>query len=144
MILFTIGFTKKPAKQFFGLLIDNDVETLLDVRLNNNSQLSGFTKGSDLPYFLDKICGISYRHFVQAAPTKDLLRRWQKNEIKWPAYESEYLEMLNKRKIIDIINITDIDQGCLLCSEPTVEHCHRRLLAEYLKERIPGLEIVHL
>lgn len=144
MKLFTIGFTKKSAQQFFGLLVDNGVKTVFDVRLNNNSQLAGFTKGTDLPYFLDKIGGISYRHFVQAAPTKDLLQRWQKNEIKWPIYEKEYLDMLNKRKIIEKIDKTELDHGCLLCSEPTVENCHRRLLAEYLKEKIPDLEIIHL
>lgn len=144
MKLFTIGFTQKSAKQFFGLLVDNGIKTLFDVRLNNNSQLAGFTKGSDLPYFLDKIGGISYRYFIQAAPTKDLLKKWQKSEIEWSFYEKEYLDMLEKRKIIDIIDIDEIDQGCLLCSEPTVEYCHRRLLAEYLKEKIPELEVRHL
>ena len=127
-----------------GLLIDNGVKTVIDVRLNNNSQLAGFTKGNDLPYLLDKIGSMSYRYFAQAAPTKDLLQKWHKGEITWSIYEEQYLEMLDKREIIEKIDKNGLDHGCLLCSEPTVEHCHRRLLAEYLKEKIPELEIIHL
>jgi len=144
MKLFTIGFTKKDAKTFFGLLIKNNVKTVIDIRLNNHSQLAGFTKGNDLSYFLEKIAGIGYVYFIQAAPEESLLKKWQKGAINWPEYETAYKEMLMKRNVIDKIDKKILDNGCLLCSEPTAEQCHRRLFAEYLKNKIPELEIVHI
>ncbi|MFA5295429.1 MAG: DUF488 domain-containing protein [Methanoregulaceae archaeon] len=144
MKLFTIGFTKKDARTFFGLLMKNDVRTIIDIRLNNHSQLAGFTKGNDVAYFLENIAGIAYVHFIQAAPEEILLKKWQKGEITWPHYEVAYREMLARRNIIDKIDKKMLDNGCLLCSEPTAEQCHRRLFAEYLKDNIPELEIVHI
>ncbi|GAB7016237.1 DUF488 domain-containing protein [Methanogenium cariaci] len=144
MKLYTIGFTKKNARQFFELLMNNQVKTVCDVRLNNNSQLAGFTKSSDLPYFLEKIGNIKYVHWVRVAPEKELLKKWQKKEISWRQYEEEYLTMLMRRNIQEMDIFEQLDRGCLLCSEPTAEQCHRRLLAEYLKNSIPDLEIIHL
>lgn len=144
MKLFTIGFTKKNASQFFELLMKNQVKTIIDVRLNNNSQLAGFTKVSDFPYFLKKIGNIQYVHWIKVAPEKELLKKWQKKEVTWEEYEDQYQTMLENRDIFNNCDLQQLDHGCLLCSEPTVEHCHRRLLAEYLKKSIPELEIVHL
>jgi uncharacterized protein (DUF488 family) len=144
MKLFTIGFTKKDAKTFFGLLIKNNVKTVIDIRLNNHSQLAGFTKGNDLAYFLKSIAGIDYVYFTPAAPEESLLKRWQKGDLSWPDYEKAYDEMLAKRNILGKIDQKILENGCLLCSEPTAEQCHRRLFAEYLKGEIVGLEIVHI
>lgn len=144
MTLFTIGFTKKDAKTFFDLLIKNNVKTVIDIRLNNHSQLAGFTKGSDLAYFLKAIAGIDYFYFVQAAPEESLLKKWQKGEITWIEYETTYKEMLDKRNIFDKINKVLLENGCLLCSEPTPENCHRRLLAEYFQKKLQMIEIKHL
>ena len=144
MKLFTIGFTKKHSREFFDLLLNNHVKTLFDVRLNNKSQLAGFTKGSDFPYFLEKIGNIRYIHWVQVAPEKGLLKKWQKKEITWQEYEKQYNSMLKKRDVFEKCDVQQLDHGCLLCSEPIVKHCHRRLLAEYLKENIPELEVIHL
>jgi uncharacterized protein (DUF488 family) len=144
MKLYTIGFTKKDARTFFELLIKNNVKTVIDIRLNNHSQLAGFTKGKDLEYFLEAIAGIKYHYFIQAAPEESLLKSWQDKKITWSEYETTYKAMLVKRNILDRIDVKILDDGCLLCSEPTPEQCHRRLLAEYLKEKIPGLEIRHI
>lgn len=144
MKLYTIGFTKKDAKTFFGLLIKNNVKTVIDIRLNNHSQLAGFTKGNDLAYFLENTGNIGYHYLIQAAPEESLLKKWQKGEITWPEYEASYRQMLEKRNLIEKIDKRLLENGCLLCSESTAEQCHRRLFAEYLKERIPGLEIVHI
>jgi len=144
MKLYTIGFTKKNSRQFFELLLKNQVKIVFDVRLNNNSQLAGFTKASDLPYFLEKIGNIRYVHWTKVAPTKELLDKWQKKEITWQEYEDQYQAMLEKRSILETCDIKQLDNGCLLCSEPTVEQCHRRLLADHLKKNIPDLEIIHL
>ncbi|MDD5186817.1 MAG: DUF488 domain-containing protein [Methanoregula sp.] len=144
MKLFTIGFTKKDARTFFGLLIKNNVKTVIDIRLNNHSQLAGFSKGNDLGYFLKAIAGIDYFYFIQAAPEESLLKKWQKGEISWPEYEVSYKEMLVKRNVIGKIDAKILENGCLLCSESTAEQCHRRLLAEYLRENVSGLEIVHI
>lgn len=148
MILYTIGFTKKSAEEFFELLKNNDIQSLIDVRLNNKSQLAGFAKGRDLDFFLREICSIRYYHELDFAPEDELLKKWQKGELSWDEYTEWYLGLLARRKAEKIFKVRYSDAGnvCLLCTEQTPEHCHRRLLAEYLKDHTDGniTEIVHL
>ena len=141
--LYTIGFTKKTAEQFFTLLQNAQVGMLLDVRLNNASQLAGFTKRDDLQYFLNEICHTGYRHLPQCAPTKEILRAYQ-NGGSWETYVTNFRPLISERKIETLLTPNLLDHGCLLCSEPTPEHCHRRLVAEYLKEHFPEIKITHL
>jgi uncharacterized protein (DUF488 family) len=143
--LYTIGFTKKTAEQFFELLKKNNVSKLIDVRINNSSQLAGFAKGKDLEYFVKQICGADYMHITDFAPTKDLLAKWQKEEINWEEYTNVYLSLLKSRSIIRKYGIKNFDNACFLCSEETSEYCHRRLLVEYLKEHSKeDIKIKHL
>lgn len=132
--LYTIGFTKKSAEQFFELLKKNNVQKLIDVRINNSSQLAGFAKGKDLAFFVREICHIPYRHITDFAPSKELLDRWHKHEVAWEEYEATYKNMLDERSIMGKYDVKAFDGACFLCSEQTTEYCHRRLLAEYLKE----------
>jgi len=142
--IYTIGFTKKSAKDFFNLLKNNKVNKLIDTRINNTSQLAGFAKGTDLNYFLNQICNISYEHQVLFAPTKELLSNFRGSKMTWEEYEIKYLNLLDSRKIIEVINIDDLNNSCLLCSEHTPEHCHRRLLVEYLQKNYNNIEVKHL
>ncbi len=142
--LYTIGFTNKSAEQFFGLLRDNDVRTLVDTRVNNTSQLSGFAKGPDLAFFSRAIGGINYRHQLDFAPTKELLAHYRAKKLTWAEYETEYLNLLDLRRVGQHLNVEELHQNCLLCSEHTPERCHRRLLAEYLQHRFGGITIRHL
>ncbi len=142
--LFTIGFTNKTAQEFFELLKKNEVATIIDTRINNTSQLSGFAKGNDLAFFAKEIGNIGYLHKINFAPTKELLGNYRKGIITWEEYEIEYLNLLDIRKVGDKIHIEDLHENCLLCSEHTPEKCHRRLLAEYLKARFNQVEITHL
>lgn len=142
--LYTIGFTKKDAETFFELLIKNKVHKIIDVRLNNASQLAGFTKKNDFTYFLKKICNISYFHFDLLAPTKEILDSYKKHQIEWEEYEKKYLNLLKIRQIESRFINFNFDGGCLLCSEPEPNHCHRRLAAKYLKEHYPINRIIHL
>jgi uncharacterized protein (DUF488 family) len=142
--LFTIGFTNKSAEDFFGLLIKNGVSKVIDTRINNISQLAGFSKGSDLRYFLKEIGNIAYEHRVDLAPTKDLLSRYRKDEMTWDKYEQEYLGLLKSRRIAETIDYDGLDGCCFLCSEHTPEKCHRRLLTEHLKQFRSDIEVSHL
>ena len=146
MKLYTIGFSQKSAQTFFELLKQNGVKTLVDARLNNRSQLAGFTKVKDLPYLLETIGGIGYRHETLLAPTKALLDGYKKGEINWESYEMIYNDLLERRETSKHIDIEDFDSACLLCSEPEADHCHRRLAAEYLQQKFPNkkIEIIHL
>lgn len=132
--LYTIGFTKKSAEHFFELLKKNQVKTLVDVRINNASQLAGFAKGNDLRYFVKAICNMNYAHNIDFAPTKDLLNKWRKKEINWNLYTEMYIDILIKRDILKKYEVKSFDKSCFLCSEETPELCHRRLLVEYMKE----------
>lgn len=146
MNLFTMGFTKKTAKEFFELLKKNKIELLLDIRLNNKSQLAGFAKGNDLSYFLPEICNCQYQHCLEYAPTDDILAAYRKKSISWDEYEKMYSELLLKRgdyknfheKFADFQNI------CLLCSEPTADKCHRRLAAEIIAQNNPQIIVKHI
>ena len=143
MKLFTIGFTKTSAEGFFNRLSQANVRKLIDVRLNNVSQLSGFAKKDDLKYFSKKICGIEYQHVPQLAPTKDILDEYKKSKGAWSVYAEKFLNLVARRKIEEI-DRSELDEGCLLCSEDKPHHCHRRLVAEYLKEKWGDVEIKHL
>lgn len=142
--LYTIGFTGKTAEDFFSLLKKSEVNKIVDTRINNFSQLSGFAKGNDLKFFAKEIAGISYDHKVDFAPTKEILANYRNKKMNWKEYEDAYLNLLDMRKIIQKVNIEDLHQNCLLCSEHTPEKCHRRLLAEYLKNVRNDIDIIHL
>jgi len=143
--LFTIGFTKKSAEQFFTLLRINNVKRLIDVRLNSNGQLSGFAKGNDLAFFAKELCSIPYVHIEDFAPTKELLDSWHKHQILWPDYEKIYTSLLKDRNILKKYGVKQFDGACFLCSEDLPEQCHRRLLVEYMKRSsLEEVDIVHL
>ena len=144
MNLFTIGFTKKSAAKFFGLLRGSGAKRLVDVRLNNVSQLAGFAKRDDLAYFVKEICGMEYVHIPKLAPTQDILDEYKKNKGKWAVYEHKFLELMRQREIEKTVPRNLVEDGCLLCSEDKPHHCHRRLVAEYLKEHWGEVEIKHL
>ena len=143
MKLFTIGFTKTSAESFFARLSRAGVKKLVDVRLNNVSQLSGFAKKDDLRYFAKSICDIGYVHTPQLAPTQDILDEYRKSKGGWAAYAQKFLDLMARRKIEDF-DRASLDEGCLLCSEDKPHYCHRRLVAEYLKEKWGDVEIEHL
>jgi len=142
--LFTIGFTKKNARTFFTKLKDAGVARVLDVRLNNVSQLAGFAKKEDLKYFLGAIAGIGYEHLPDLAPTDDILTAFKKNKGDWSDYERQFTRLMQARKIEDAPSRDLFQHGCLLCSEDKPHHCHRRLVAEYLAEKWGNVEIEHL
>jgi uncharacterized protein (DUF488 family) len=144
MKLFTIGFTKKPAERFFGLLERAGVARVVDVRLNNVSQLAGFAKRDDLAYFARALCGIDYVHRLDLAPTQAMLDRYRGGGRDWAAYEREFRALIAKRAIERTLPRELVDGACLLCSEDRPHHCHRRVVAEYLRERWGDVAIEHL
>lgn len=145
MEVFTIGFTQKSASEFFGTLKRAGIKRLLDVRLNNSSQLSGFAKRDDLPYFLSELAGIEYRHEPLLAPTQEMLDSYKKQKGSWQEYERRFLALMSERKIEAAIDRQFFAMPTvLLCSEATAEQCHRRLVLEYLRENWGDFEIVHL
>ena len=144
MEIYTIGFTKKNAERFFGLLSARGIKRLVDVRLNNSSQLAAFAKKDDLAYFLRTVCGAEYRHLPQFAPGPELLAAWKEKRLDWPGYENAYARLLAERDPASSLS-ADFFQTptVLLCSEAEPAHCHRRLAAEHLAARF-GLAVVHL
>jgi uncharacterized protein (DUF488 family) len=134
MKIYTIGFTKKSAAEFFGILQSNGIRRLVDVRLNNVSQLAGFAKRDDLRYFLHAICGAEYVHEPLLAPTQEMLDAYKKTKGSWQDYATQFLELMVERRIESVIAPALFDvPAVLLCSEPAAEQCHRRLVVEYLQ-----------
>ena len=145
MEIYTIGFTQTTAERFFDRLADAGVKRLLDVRLNNSSQLAGFAKAKDLPFFLERLIGAEYRHEPLLAPTQELLDAYKKHKGDWATYEDGFLELMRTRHIESTLSRGDFEiPTALLCSEPTPEHCHRRLVCKYLAAHWSDLEPVHL
>lgn len=146
MTIFTIGFTKKSAKTFFELIKMNAIRTLIDIRLNNSSQLAGFSKGSDLKYFLDEICKCNYKHDMIFAPTKEIMDGFKSNKITVNHFEADYLRLMEDRNSMIYFDehYAKTDSVCLLCSEDTPEHCHRRILADMIINRYSDATIKHL
>ena len=144
MRVYTIGFTKKSASEFFEILRESGAQRVVDVRLSNLSQLSGFAKKDDLAYFLNQICQMKYVHLPDLAPTKEMLDAYRKEHRSWESYERQYLDLLDQRRVWKQNIKRTISDGCLLCSEDKPERCHRRLVAEYLNRRWGDVEIIHL
>jgi uncharacterized protein (DUF488 family) len=143
--IYTIGFTQTSAEHFFSRLSGARIQRLLDVRLNNTSQLAGFAKARDLSYFLRELVDAGYQHEPLLAPTQDLLDEYKKRKGDWASYERAFLALMSKRHIADTLTAAEFEaRTALLCSEATAEHCHRRLVAEHLAEHWPAVEIVHL
>jgi uncharacterized protein (DUF488 family) len=142
--VFTVGFTKKSAGEFFEKLRAARVKRVVDVRLNNVSQLAGFSKRDDLKYFLRTILNVDYVEAPLLAPTQPLLDAYKKSKGLWEDYELGFLRLMEERHIEDKIDPTLIAGGCLLCSEDTPHHCHRRLVLEYLQKRWGNLSIKHI
>jgi uncharacterized protein (DUF488 family) len=145
MKLFTIGFTKKSAERFFGLLGESHATALVDVRLNNVSQLAGFAKRDDLKFFLREICDMDYVHRPDLAPTQPMLDSYRKHgTTTWDEYASQFLDLMQTRRIEETISQELLENAVLLCSEETPHRCHRRLVAEYLAEHWNDVDITHL
>lgn len=145
MEIFTIGFTKTSAEHFFRRLAEAHVERLLDIRLNNSSQLAGFAKARDLPYFLEKLVGARYEHEPLLAPTQDILDAFKKRKGDWSAYEDDFMQLMEERRVESNLSAGDFEsRTALLCSEATAEHCHRRLVCEYLGRHWPDVHATHL
>lgn len=145
MEIFTIGFAKRPAAAFFSALKQAAIQQLMDVRLNNKSQLAGYTKQGDLEYFLRELCGAAYVREPLLAPTDEMLKAYRAKRIDWPEYERRYGALIADRRVEDEIDRTVFDvPTVLLCSEFKPDRCHRRLAAEYLASKWGDVRIVHL
>ncbi|MFT5852171.1 MAG: hypothetical protein ACI87J_002147 [Colwellia sp.] len=145
MNIYTIGFTKKNAETFFSFIKSSNVSTLIDVRLNNVSQLAGFAKRDDLRFFLKELCNTDYVHAPELAPTKDILNAYKKGDMSWEKYEDKFLNLLSQRQVEKSVMPILLDEGCLLCSEHEPHLCHRRLVVEYLNENSNlDLKVKHL
>ena len=144
--LYTIGFTQKSAEVFFELLKKNNIETVIDIRLNNTSQLAGFAKFPDIQYFLNEICGIKYIHDKKFSPTEETLKRYKNKKIDWKKYTEEFNQTMKMRTIDKYIEETysNYDNICLLCSEVSHENCHRSIISEKFKEQFNSISIINL
>ncbi len=142
--VFTIGFAKKSAQEFFEVLQKAGVKKVVDIRLNNVSQLAGFTKKDNLAYFLETIGGIGYEHRPELAPTKDILDGYKEKRLTWVDYEDRFAKLVAERQIDNVFAPGDLDHACLLCSEPKADKCHRRLVADYLRNKWGNVQIRHL
>ncbi|MDP3064250.1 MAG: DUF488 domain-containing protein [Chloroflexota bacterium] len=142
---YTIGFTQRHAQDFFETLKRTGIKRLIDVRLNNTSQIAGFAKRDDLRYFLRAICGAEYLHELLLAPTQEMLDAYKKNHGSWAVYEQRFLRLMTERQVERRLSPALFDiPSVLLCSENKPEHCHRRLVLEYLNGKWSDLEVVHL
>jgi len=143
--IYTIGFTKKSAEEFFGLLKGASIRRLIDVRLNNVSQLAAFTKRDDLRFFLRELCNADYLHEPRLAPTDDILKAYQRKEIDWVEYARAFCALLEERSVETLVDrVMLVVPTVLLCSEPTAAKCHRRLVADYLAAAWGDTTVVHL
>lgn len=143
-IIYTIGFAGKSAEEFFTILKNAGVKRVIDIRLYPSTQLSGFARKKDLSFFLKSLCNISYQHNPELAPTEEILKNYKDGKISWKEYEVEYLKLLDERSIATNTKSELLDKACFLCAEKTPDQCHRRLLAEYLQNKLGNIEIKHL
>ena len=145
MKLYTIGFTGKSAREFFGLLNGTDAKFLADIRLKNNSQLAGFTKRGNIDYFTEELTRMTYLELPFLAPSEAMFKEY-KMEGDWKLYVSRYAALMRERDSAAQFPAELVDRGVvLLCTEPTPDKCHRRLAVEHLQHMLfPNVKIIHL
>lgn len=143
MNIYTIGFTKTSAEHFFNRIKNSKANKIIDVRLNNISQLSGFAKRDDLRFFAKAITNVDYRHLTALAPSQGMLDKYKKERGPWSEYAKSFLDLMALRKIENLPK-EEIDGACFLCSEDKPHNCHRRLVAEYLERAWGDVKIIHL
>lgn len=143
--VYTIGYTRKSLERFIRMLQEAGIDAVVDVRLRNTSQLAGFAKRDDLAFLLREGFGIEYEHRPDLAPTPEILDAYRADG-DWPAYEAAFRQVLARRRAEEVGRelLARYRRPCLLCSEPTAEKCHRRLVAEWWAGRLPGVEVKHL
>jgi uncharacterized protein (DUF488 family) len=141
----TIGFTRSSAERFFERLEAAGVQRVLDVRLHNDSQLAGFAKAGDLPYFLRELLGAEYEHDTRLAPDEELFGAYRREQLPWAEFQNRYLRLLEQRGVPGVLDPSSFEakRTALLCSEPVAANCHRGLLAGVLA-REWGVTAVHL
>jgi len=145
MEIYTIGFARRSSESFFEALKVVGIDRLIDVRLNNTSQLAGFTKKQDLPYLLREICGAEYFHEVSLAPTQDILKSYKRGKISWDEYEHRYLALMTERQVDKRLSTQLFaTKAVLLCSEAKAQYCHRRLVVDYLASTWGDVTGIHL
>ena len=143
--LFTIGFTGSSAEDFFERLRGAGVKKVIDTRLWASSQLAGFAKKKDLPFFVKELAGADYEYRDDLAPTADILKAYKDGKISWDSYEVQYIDLINHRNLANVLSPDEVNEACFLCACKTEHNCHRRLLAEYLqREWKQPLEVAHL
>lgn len=143
--VYTIGYERRPLSQLIGALRAAGVDAVIDIRLRNTSQLAGYTKRDDLAFLLQEGFGIAYEHHPELAPTDDILDAYRRDE-DWEVYQARFRPLLADRQAEQTGHdiLARYRTVCLLCSEPTADRCHRRLVADYWAEQIPSLRVVHL
>ena len=141
MKLYTIGYSKKSAEEFFGLLRDNNVKRVVDIRRHNTNQLAGFTKQDDLAWFLKVIADIGYEHVLELAPSEELMHAYRKEHLPFDEFADQLRAQFKER---EMPTKATFDHAALLCSEADPSTCHRLIAAEYLAEKWSGVEIIHL
>jgi uncharacterized protein (DUF488 family) len=142
--IFTIGFTKKSLQEFIELLRRAGARTVIDVRLRNTSQLAGWSRSPDFAYLLEEGFGMEYEHHPEFAPAEALLDAYKENH-DWRLYEEGFRRLLAERNpTTEARALLRKERICLLCSEPSADRCHRRLVAEYLASFESEVEIEHL
>ena len=142
--LSTIGFTKKTAKEFFNMLKDNKITKVIDIRLNNTSQIAGFAKQPNLQYFLKELANIEYQHITDFTPSKELLHDYQHNNLDWDKYIEIFNNLLKVRDVERNYKVEDFNNCCFLCSEQLPDFCHRRLVVEFLAKNKDNVIIKHI
>lgn len=143
MKIYTIGFAQKNLREFIKRLQSAGVTRVLDIRLNNTSQLAGYSKKDDLEYVLELV-DIQYQYIPALAPTEELMKAFKNKEIGWEKYVEIYSGLLLENDPIGLVKMREGEKICLLCSEDVPKYCHRRLLAEYLVKHIEGAAVQHL
>lgn len=144
MEVYTAGFTKWLAKDFFCQLKDLKIHKLIDIRLRPNSQLSGFTREVNFSFFLENLSNVKYEHQLSLAPTKELLNKRRNEGLSWQDFEFEYLNLLTKGVLEYCLNEISNQNILFLCSETEPQFCHRRILTDKLCSLDSDLEVIHL
>ena len=143
--IWTIGYERLPPAELLAELEHAGIERLLDVRYRPQSRRPGMSKTKLGLMLADH--RIAYEHRRALGTPPDL--RWLFHAGRVEEAAAAYREHVESTAPEALTTLADevaagAPRTALLCLEEDPAGCHRRVITDALRDRVPGLRVVDL
>lgn len=142
--LWTIGHSTRSWDEFLGLLRENRIELLADVRHFPASKHVPWTNRAALEGSLAS-AGIRYEHIVDLGgyrPARSDSRNVALRNASFRGYADFMETEAFEKALVHLIELAAQTRTAIMCAEAVPWHCHRSLLSDALVAR--SVRVVHI